>query len=274
MRIEDAKIRVPKGNKKTEINNKSRRVSIYGESYKGEYYNLAVDKLIPFESQVRKVFDEKSLNEMASTIKEPGIRQPLTVLPSELESGKYEIVSGERRWRAAKLLGLKIVPCIIIHSRATAEEIALIENIQRKNLHPLELMEGFKNLIKKGVCKTAQEIAKKLGVSRSIVSETMGLDKLPEQTKDMLISKNVKSREILRRLQKTPETHHNTIINKYAEERSESKEKIKKNIIRKTKIIDAYLKNETLVVETPNLAELTLEQKQELRQKLTEIIES
>ena len=124
MRIEKAKIRLPNNIKEENSNESSQRVSTYTESYKGEYYNIEVTKLIPFKNQSRKHFDQKSLEELASTIRVHGIRQPLTILPSSEQEGKYEIISGERRWKAAQIAGLTKVPCIIIHNQEAAEEIA------------------------------------------------------------------------------------------------------------------------------------------------------
>jgi len=277
MRLEDAKIRVPE--KKTEVileknNNNRRRVSVYAESYKGEYYNILVDKLIPFKNQTRKLFDKKSLDNLACTIKSHGIRQPLTVLPSEKEEGKYEIISGERRWRAGKLAGLKTVPCIIIHNRDKAEEIALIENIQRKNLHPFELMKGFQGLLDRKICKNSQEIAEKLGLSRSLVSETLGLARLPEDTKKLLIKEGLKSRKLLRELQKLPESSHIKAITNFLP-LSENKELEgnKKRVIKRTKIFNVYLSGEKLFIDIEKIEELTIEQKQQLKDSLNVILE-
>ena len=113
MKIDDAKYKTPLSQRISRHN--TSRVSVYTEDYKGEYYNISVLKLIPFKTQARKIFDEKSLANLALTIKEHGIRQPLTIIPSE--SDKYEIVSGERRYRAALIAGLKTVPCIILKDR-------------------------------------------------------------------------------------------------------------------------------------------------------------
>jgi ParB family chromosome partitioning protein len=275
MRLEKAKIRRPqeKTDSIVKSNFSNRRISVYGESYKGEYYNIAIDKLIPFKNQTRKFFDEKSLDEMASTIKDHGIRQPLTVLSSEVEEGKYEIISGERRWKAAIIAGLKTVPCIIIHNRDQAEEVALIENLQRKNLHPLELMEGFQGLIDRKICKNSQEIAQKLGLSRSLVSETLNLVSLPKNTKALLIEKGLKSRILLRELKKKPESLHRDVINKVLfQEEEVGVKRVTKKTVKKTKIFNVYLKDEELIIDISAIMELTLEQKKELRDSLNEIL--
>lgn len=262
MRIEKAKIRQPV--KKEKYIRTKQRVSAYTESYKGEYYNIDIDKLIPFKNQSRKSFDQQSLMELAQTIKTHGIRQPLTVLPSEEEEGKYEIVSGERRWRAAQIISLKKLPCIILQDKNVAEEIALIENVQRKNLHPLELMQGLKNLLDKKICKNHQEIADKIGIARSVVVETLKLGKLPSSTQKMLLEKKIKSREVLRQLVKEPQQNHSQIINN---EYQEKKKKIftRKKTIKKNKIISIYLQEEELVVDEIKNLILTEEQKINLK---------
>lgn len=276
MRLAEAKLRQPKEYAEADSvkNKSSRRISVYGESYKGEYYNISVNKLIPFENQTRKTFDEESLKELANTIKTHGIRQPLTVLSSEKEEGKYEIISGERRWRAGKLIGLKTVPCIIIHNRDKAEEIALIENIQRKNLHPFELMRGFQGLLDRKTCKNSQEIAQTLGLSRSLVSETLGLARLPESTKELLIKKGLKSRRLLRELQKLPESSHAKVINNSLPSGEDVELKgNKKRVIKKTKIFNVYLSDEKLFLDIAQIEELTLEQKKQLRDYLKETLQ-
>ena len=106
MKIDKAKVRYLEedDNSQNKIANKNSRVSSYTEDFKGEYYNLKLDKLIPFKNQARVYFDQESLESLAQTIKEHGIRQPLTVIPSDEKSGYYEIVSGERRFRALCLI--------------------------------------------------------------------------------------------------------------------------------------------------------------------------
>lgn len=268
MRIDKAKIRMPVEEKKNSVKH---RVSAYTESYKGEFYNIDIEKLIPFKNQSRKSFDQKSLEELGQTIKAHGVRQPLTILPSEEFEGKYEIVSGERRWRAAQLINLTKLPCIILQDRNAAEEIALIENVQRKNLHPLELMSGFQNLLDKGICKNHQEIADKIGVSRSIVVETLKLQELPSSTQVSLLEKNVKSRDVLRELLKAPHQDHLEIIKNKLFKVSKTKVFSKKNLSKKSKLISIYLQNERLVVNQSKHLYLTQEQKEELKKNLVDL---
>ena len=246
MRIEKAKSKVPERIKKD--TGRRNRVSAYTELYKEEYYNIEISKLEPYTNQARKIFDEEQIQELAKTIKQHGILQPLIVSPSALRQGKYEIISGERRYRAAILVGIKRLPCIILKDKNVAEEIALIENVQRENLHPIELMEGFKNLLVKGVCKTQQEIAEKVGLSRTIVVETLNLQKLPEETQKTLLEKQIKSRDVFRLLLKSPQSEHRKILEG---KNLTQKKKIIQN--QKENIISVYLKDGRLICN-PNYA--------------------
>src|SRR3990167_11470488 len=119
----------------TPVASQNSRVSIGFEDEVGEFYYFSVEDLIPYKNQARTIFDEEEINKLSETIKEHGIRQPLTILKSINSPNKYEVVSGERRLRAAKLVGLKKVPCIIIRDERHADEISLLENIQRQDLH-------------------------------------------------------------------------------------------------------------------------------------------
>jgi len=241
MRIEKAKIRLPNNIKEENSNESSQRVSTYTESYKGEYYNIEVTKLIPFKNQSRKHFDQKSLEELASTIRVHGIRQPLTILPSSEQEGKYEIISGERRWKAAQIAGLTKVPCIIIHNQEAAEEIALIENIQRQNLHPLELMQAFQSLLDRKICGSTQEIATKLGINKSAVVEALSLKNLPNETQQVLLNEGVKARKILRVLVKSTQDKHLKIINDY--KKSIEKEQKKEVKSTEAKLLSIFINN-------------------------------
>lgn len=270
MRIDKAKIRAPLFQESKTL--PKQRVSTYTESYKGEYYNIEVSKLIPFKNQSRKNFDQKSLEELAHTIKTHGIRQPLTVLPSEEYEGKYEIISGERRWKAAKIVKLPKIPCIILQDKNVAEEVALIENIQRKNLHPLELMEGFRNLLDKGVCKNQQEIADKLGIARTIVVEILGLSKLPSSTQEALLQKKIKSRDVLRILLKSPKKDHNQIISNEEQKKQKIEQKKLVSKERKSRLVSIYLQSEKLVFDEIENWVLTLEQKKQIKKYLQNLI--
>ena len=107
---------------------------------------LPISQIEPYGNQPRKYFDEAALHDLADSIREHGILQPLTV--RKLSSGYYQIIAGERRWRAARIAGLQQVPAIVIEADdRKMTELALIENLQRKDPNPIEKAEGYKSLI-------------------------------------------------------------------------------------------------------------------------------
>ena len=176
------------------------RSSLGMEKFVGEYFYLETDDLIPFRKQARKQFNEKEIEELASTIKAHGIRQPLTVVKTE--DNKFEVVSGERRLRAAKSIGLTKVPCIILQDQDQAEEIALIENVQRKDLHTIELARGLRTLVDK-LGKGAQlELEKRIGIPQPHISTYLGLLALPLSIQDLAIERNFTGRDNLSSLLK------------------------------------------------------------------------
>lgn len=270
MRIEKAKIRLPNNIKEENSNESSQRVSTYTESYKGEYYNIEVTKLIPFKNQSRKHFDQKSLEELASTIRVHGIRQPLTILPSSEQEGKYEIISGERRWKAAQIAGLTKVPCIIIHNQEAAEEIALIENIQRQNLHPLELMQAFQSLLDRKICGSTQEIATKLGINKSAVVEALSLKNLPNETQQVLLNEGVKARKILRVLVKSTQDKHLKIINDYKKSIEKEQKKEVKSI--EARILSIFINNGKVSFQDNKISSLSTKEKSAVKQSLVEFL--
>ena len=260
MRMEDAKIRdtyKTKPEKKGE-----QRSSLYTETYRGEYYNIETKKLIPFKNQARKIITKESIEELASTIKTHGIRQPLTIIPSEQQKGRYEIVSGERRWRAAQFLDMERVPCIILKDKESAEEVALIENVQRKDLHPLELMRGVKSLLDKGICKNHQEVAKKIGINRTAVVEALSLQKLPISTQERILKENIRSRAILRSLLKTPKKEFKDIV----------LEKTKKSCIPSNELFTISLQQEKILFNKKTDWKLTQTQREEIKEYLKTLI--
>ncbi|MXW22427.1 MAG: ParB/RepB/Spo0J family partition protein [Candidatus Dadabacteria bacterium] len=146
---------------------------------------VSTDLLKPNPSQPRKQFEQSTLEELAESIKENGVIQPLIV---RKENGGFEIVAGERRWRAAKIAKLEKLPVII--RTATDQDVAeltLIENIQREDLNPIEEAEAYEKLAERfGL--THEEIAKKTGKNRSVITNQMRLLKLSENTKKALVS--------------------------------------------------------------------------------------
>ena len=145
--------------------------------------SIPLSKIRPNKNQPRKDFDSQKMEELTLSIKEKGILQPIAV--RELKDGLYEIIAGERRYRAAKEIGLKSIPAYVISINKEAEvmEYALIENIQRDNLNPIEASEGFEVLRNK-YRLSQKEIAKRVGKSRSVIANSLRLLNLPNSIKD------------------------------------------------------------------------------------------
>ena len=145
---------------------------------------VKITKVEPNREQPRKNFDEDALQELADSIKQFGLLQPILV---QDRKDYYEIIAGERRWRAAKLAGLKEVPVIIRnYTEQEIVEISLIENIQREDLNPVEEAMAYKRLIDEFHLKQ-DEIAERVSKSRTAVTNAMRLLKLDERVQDMLI---------------------------------------------------------------------------------------
>lgn len=135
--------------------------------------SLPISQVETCSSQPRKRFDDESLQELADSISQHGIIQPLTV--RKLSSGYYQIIAGERRWRAARLAGLQEVPVIVIEADdRKAAELAMIENLQREGLNPMEEAAGFQSLIE-SYHMTQEEAAQRVGKSRSAVTNALRL---------------------------------------------------------------------------------------------------
>jgi len=145
---------------------------------------IPIDQIVGAPYQPRQDFQEEGLEEMAATIKTHGLIQPIVVRP--LEPGKYEIVAGERRWRASKMAGLKEIPAIVKElAPREAAEMALIENLQREDLTPLEEARAYQILIQEfGI--TQEELALRLGKSRPAIANALRLLQLPAEVQKML----------------------------------------------------------------------------------------
>lgn len=151
---------------------------------------LKINDVEPNKNQPRRTFNEDSLIELSESIKQHGIVQPLVVAK---QKDYYEIIAGERRWRAAKIAGLKEVPVIIKdYSPQEIMEVALIENIQREDLNPIEEAKAYKNLIDEYNLKQDQ-VAEKVSKSRTAVTNALRLLKLDERVQEMLINENISS---------------------------------------------------------------------------------
>lgn len=145
---------------------------------------LPISQIETYTDQPRKHFDEDALNDLADSIREHGILQPLTV--RKLSSGYYQIIAGERRWRAARLAGLTQVPAIVIEADdRKMTELALIENLQREDLNPIEEAEGYKRLMD-SYKMTQEEAAARVGKSRSAVANSLRLLGLCAEVRKLL----------------------------------------------------------------------------------------
>lgn len=151
---------------------------------------LRITEIEPNKGQPRKNFNEDALEELADSIKQFGLIQPLVV---QKRDGYYEIIAGERRWRAAKKAGLKEVPVIIRdYTDEEMMEIALIENLQREDLNPIEEAQAYKKLINDYKLKQ-DEIAEKVRKSRVAITNSMRLLKLSEKVQDMIVDEMISS---------------------------------------------------------------------------------
>lgn len=154
------------------------------------YIFVSVNELRPNPNQPRKKFGEESISLLASSIKEKGVIQPLIVRKL---NGTYQIVAGERRWRAAQKVGISKMPVIVMDlSDSESLELSLIENLQRKDLNPIEEAEGYLQLIEEFEL-THDQISKLTGKDRSTITNLLRLLKLPEIAKNELISESITS---------------------------------------------------------------------------------
>ena len=146
---------------------------------------LSINEIIPNKDQPRKTFDEGALQELADSIIQHGVLQPLLVRP--LPTGGYQLVAGERRWRASRIAGLKEVPVIIRdYTDQEIVEISLIENIQREDLNPIEEAQAYKRLLTEFNLKQ-DEVAERVSKSRTAVTNSMRLLKLCDEVQQMII---------------------------------------------------------------------------------------
>jgi len=155
--------------------------------------NINIDKIKPNRHQPRTVFNEEKLNELAESIKEKGLIEPILVVRS-VAPGEYELIAGERRLRASKIAGLTEIRAIIQEGASDKDklDIALIENIQRENLNPIEEAKAYKKYSEK-YKYTQEQIAKIVNKNRSVIANTMRLLNLPENVQNMIIEGKISS---------------------------------------------------------------------------------
>ena len=164
---------------------------IIEESSNKDISQIKLSLIEPNRNQPRKNFDNEKIEALANSIKENGLIQPIIITPSK--NGMYKIVAGERRWRASKKAGLKEIPAVIRdYSDEQVAEIALIENLQREDLNPIEEALGYKALLEE-FNLTQELISQKIGKSRSAIANSMRLLSLEEQIQKLLVAGDITS---------------------------------------------------------------------------------
>ena len=166
--------------------------SLIGDSQSSEDKNkISISSIVRNKYQPRKKFDKESLEELTNSIKERGIIQPIIVRRSEDQDGKYEIIAGERRWQSAQNAGLHEVPVIIIKAdNLKSLEFAIVENVQRKDLNPIEEAEGYKRLID-DFNYDQDKVSKFIGKSRAHISNCLRLLSLPKEVIELIIEEKI-----------------------------------------------------------------------------------
>ena len=160
-------------------------------NFEPQIIEVGLEEIIPNRFQPRLTFDEKAMQELSASIKEHGIIQPLVL---RRVGDKYEIIAGERRYKAAGMAGLQKVPAIITNlDDNSSAEVALVENVQRKGLTPIEEAKSYKVLLDRGYV-TQDELAKKIGVSQSTVANKLRLLNLDEEVQKALLDGNISER--------------------------------------------------------------------------------
>ena len=156
------------------------------ESKKGAAENIRISNIEPRRDQPRKTFERESLEVLADSIAAYGVLQPIIVRKNPISEGNYEIIAGERRWRASKMAGLTEIPCVIFDGdELKSAQVALIENIQREDLNAVEEAMGYGALIDRfGL--TQDQVAKQVGKSRSAVTNMLRLLDLPDEVLELL----------------------------------------------------------------------------------------
>jgi len=153
-------------------------------------YKIRLSRIEPNREQPRKDFNEEQLNELAESIRQYGVLQPLLV---QKKGDMYEIIAGERRWRAAKIAGLKEIPVVVReYSQQQAVEIALIENVQREDLNPIEEAQAYQRLMQEFHLKQ-EEIAERVSKNRSTITNSMRLLNLVPEVQQMLVNNQISS---------------------------------------------------------------------------------
>ncbi len=166
--------------------------SLIGETkVENKTNNLGLAEIVPNKYQPRKNFDEENLNDLVNSIKERGVIQPIIVRKSNMDNSKYEIIAGERRWLAAQKAGLHNIPVVVTDADDLKSlEFAIVENVQRHDLNPLEEAQGYKRLIDE-FAYDQDKVSKFIGKSRSYISNSLRLLNLPKEVLDFVEQKKI-----------------------------------------------------------------------------------
>ena len=220
----------------------------------GAFFNVDIEDINPDPDQPRKFFDPDALAELSESIKQKGVLQPVIIRKNE--DGKIYLVAGERRFRAAKMAALDRIPCIM--TKGNPMEIALIENLQRENLKPIEEAEALGRMVEE-YQYTHEQLAFVIGKSRSTITETLSLTKLPEEIKEECRRADNYPRRLLIEVvkQKTPKA----MISLF--------QKIKEGNLKSTEVRDITRKRNPSPVRSA--AAITVEKTQNLNKQLKKI---
>ena len=185
-------------------------------NHTGSVIQIPIEDIIPNRFQPRIAFDEKALQDLANSIKQHGIIQPLVV---RRLGDKYEIIAGERRYKASQLAGLISVPAILTDiDDQTSAEVALVENVQRKDLTAIEEARSYKNILDKG-SMTQEELAKKMGVSQSAIANKLRLLNLADEVQDALLEGKISERHARSLLMASNQDRQVELLNRTIDER-------------------------------------------------------
>lgn len=221
--------------------------------------DVFVEEIIPNRFQPRLSFDEKKINELAASIKVHGIIQPLVLRKI---GDKYEIIAGERRYKAATMVGLNQVPAIVVEMDDNkSAEIALVENLQRKDLSAIETAKSFKKILDMGQLNQEQ-LAEKMGISQSSVANKLRLLNLDEKVQQALLEEKISERHARSLLSVENFSEQQNLLRKILEERltvrkldEEIKNMVKKDGVEKMEIFEESEKLESFDLSEPNVLE-------------------
>ena len=219
------------------------------------FSTINLNLIEPNKKQPRKKFDNEKLESLADSIRENGLIQPIIVIPGE--NGRYTIIAGERRWRASKKAGLTEIPVIIRdYSAIEAAQIALIENLQREDLNPIEEAAGYRSLIDE-YSLTQEEISKRIGKSRSAIANSLRLLSLGEKISALLIDGSISTGHARALLGLEDEEMRNTaaetVINEGLSVRQT--EQLVKNLVKSRPKKEKPPVNEEFMVQINNIAD-------------------